>query len=436
MEFNSNKQKLLIEYLLSSPDTFALCKSILQPDYFNPEFRQTVEFVDLYYEQYSRIPPFRIIKAEFDLEFEKLTITRDEIEFCTKEIEKFCQYKAAETAVIKASKLLKEGKHDEIEALVKEAAAVSLNADLGSNYFTNVESRLDRMSKEPQRISTGWKDVDRLLGGGLARTELLLMAANSGGGKSITLANLALNMVKAKYNVLYISLELSQDLVQQRFDTMVSGIPTVIWQNNIDNIVDAVHKLGSDAGELYVIRMPGGTNSNKIRGVLKEFELKKGYIPDLIVCDYLDIMGTNKATPTNVSEKDKQATEEFRDILEDYKCMGATASQLNRAAIEAEELNQSHTAGGLTKVNTVDWYFAIILTPAMKAKGIIMLDCLKSRSSDAVGKKASLDWNNVSLIISDSKSQEDEYTQQLIDYSEQTNKPKQKQLNLLDVIDI
>lgn len=558
---SSSKQQLLLEYLLSSPDTFALCKGIIKPEYFNPEFRQAVEFVDMYYEKFNSTPPLKILKAEFGLELSKHHTTKDEVEYCSSEVEKFCQYKAAETAVIKASKLLKEGKVDQIEALIHEAAAVSLTKDLGCNYFSDTRQRLERMSQQPHRISTGWLTFDKLLGGGLARTELLLVSANSGGGKSITLANLALNHVKLKYNVLYISLELSEDLVQQRFDTMISSIPSVIWQSNQDKIVSAVEYLGANAGELTVVRLPTGTNANKIKAYLKEFELKKGYIPDTIIIDYLDCMGTNSYVPPgNISEKDRQATEELRDLLETYNCMGATASQQNRclsldsiiitpdgnkqikdvkigdklfngtvyntvteilpittqycykimvtsgqhiicsanhkfptpiglstintgikvgsllftlsglepiisiesigkietidinldgdrlflannvlthnSAIDAEELNQSHIAGGLTKVNTSDWYFSIVLNPAMKARGDIIFVCLKSRSSDAVGQQILLDWNNVALTISDKHDDSDKYNKELSKFENTAPDNKSKRLSLLDVMDI
>ena len=83
---------------------------------------------------------------------------------------------------------------------------------------------------------------------------------------------------------------------------------------------------------------------------------------------------------------------------------GATASQQNRSAIDAQELNHSHIAGGLTKVNTVDWYISIILTPTMKAAGEIGFTFLKSRSSDAVGKTIYLRWDNNSLRIKNPKS--------------------------------
>lgn len=438
MDKNSSKQKLLLEYLTSSPDTFALCKSIVKASYFTPDLRRTVAFIHTYYDKYNALPTLNLIEAETSVTLKHHPITRDQIAFWADEIEMFCRQKAIEEAVITASSLIKEQDYGKIEQLVRDAIAVSLNRDLGIQYFEHPLNRLEEAAKSPQRISTGWRDMDDALGGGLARTEILLVSANSGGGKSITLANLAVNMVLQGLNVLYISLELSEEMVAQRFDTMFTGIPTVNWRPHIYDIADTLENIGSTSGCLTIKRMPSGTNANTIRSYLKEYELKLGIIPDLLVVDYLDIMGTNeKVSADNVWEKDKRATEQLRDILFDYNMMGATASQQNRAAIDAAELNQGHIAGGITKVNTVDWYLSIVMTPTMKAANEIMFIFLKSRSSDAQGKMIHLVWDNNSLRIKNGTKDEDIDTDNVIQskISQSKTKPKGKK-TLMDIIDI
>lgn len=404
MNKQSNKQKLLIEYLMSSVDTFAMCKSIVRSDYFDPEFRQAVSFMHEYYDKYNATPAPAVIYAETDVEFSTHQITRDQIQYCANEVEQFCRTKAMEQAIIKAGALVSQGKGAQIESLVKDAMMVSLNRDMGLDYFANPEKRLERLAATPQRTSTGWSDVDYLLNGGLARTEMLLFSANSGGGKSIALANLGINFAAQGLNVLYISLELSEDMVAQRLDTMYTGVPTVNWQSRYQDIVTGLNNIKEkrNQGQMRIKRMPVGTNANAIRAYLKEFELKNGYIPDLLIVDYLDIMGANgNVSADNISEKDKQSAEQLREIGFDYNMFIATASQQNRTAIEAKELNQSHIAGGLTKVNTVDVYISIILNAQMKAAGDVAFHFLKTRSSDGVGKQVQLKWNNARLLIQD-----------------------------------
>lgn len=400
MDKKNGKQKLLLEYLISSPDTFAICKSIIKADYFNPEFRKVVTFLHDYFDKYSSTPDVNQINVETNIKFEIQIITKDKIAYCADEIEKFCKGKALDAAVIQASHLVGSKDEDKIEQIVKDAIMVSLTKDMGVQYFDNPLTRLEEYSNQPQRIPTMWHEVDLMLGGGLARTEILLVSANSGGGKSITLANLAVNMVMQNLNVLYITLEMAEKMVAQRFDTMFTGISSVNWIPRMHDIADALEHIGPEVGKLTIKRMPSGTNCNTIRSYLKEYELKLGIIPDLLIVDYLDIMNPNeKVSADNVSEKDKRSTEQLKDILEDYNMMGATASQQTRGAIDAAELNQSHIAGGITKVNTVDWYISIVMTPTMKLAGEMMWIFLKSRSSDAVGKTINLIWDNNHLRI-------------------------------------
>jgi hypothetical protein len=201
-------------------------------------------------------------------------------------------------------------------------------------------------------------------------------------------------------DVLYISLELSEELIAQRFDTMLTGISSVVWQQHHTEIGETVAEIGNHMGRLTIKRMESGTNANAIRAYLKQFELRNGYIPDMLIIDYLDKMGANQAVSMdNVFMKDKLASEQLSDILFDYNMYGATASQQNRSAIDAQELNQGHVAGGLSKVMEADWYLSIIMTPAMKAAGEIGFAFLKTRSSDGVGKTVYLKWDNKTLRI-------------------------------------
>ncbi len=428
----SDKQKIILEYLISSPDTFALCKNILKAEYFNPEFRSTVSLLHEYFEDFSKIPSVDLIAADTGMKYAKRQITNDEIDYCTKEVEKFCRKKAYKFAIEKASKLYQEGKEDDIEKIIKDAVMVSLNRDIGVNYYDNVSTRLNRMASTPQRISTGWEDVDEALGGGLARTELLLLSANSGGGKSISLANLGLNFCEQGLNVMYITLELSSDMVEQRFDIMNTGIPTINWIPRKDEIISAVQSIADGKGELIIRRMPSGTTSNQIRAFLKEHELRRNYVPDLLIIDYLDGMGANERVSADlIFEKDRLATEQLRDILFDYNMAGATASQQNRAALDAAELHQGHIAGGISKVNTADWCISIIFNNSMRAAGEMIYLFLKSRSSDAVGKQVLLSWDNSKLRISNHKNNKN-----IVLEEDHSSKPPSKHQSLLDIMDL
>jgi len=399
---DNKKQKLLIEYLISSTDTFAICEGIVDPSYFDPEFRNAVNFIKTYYNEYNTTPDVTQIEAESGVELTKQEITKDQVEYTTNEIEGFCKRRALEKAVLSSPPLIEEGKHDEVLKIVTDAILISLHKDLGLRYFEDVEDRLMRMLNETPVQSTGWADVDELLYGGIGRKELLLVSANSGGGKSITLANLGYNFAQDGLNVLYLSLELSEDVIAQRFDTMLTGISRKDWKSHISEIVTRVEQAGDKSGIIDVVQMSSGTTSNQIRGYLKEYYLHYNIMPDLLIVDYLDKMNPNeKVDLGNAFTKDKLCSEQLRDIGVDYNMFTATASQLNRSAVGATEHDHSQIAGGISKINESDVYWSIIMTDAMRAQGEIAFVFQKTRNSDGVGNTVYLKWDPKTLRILD-----------------------------------
>lgn len=399
---DSKKQKLLIEFLISSSDTFALCQNIIDPNYFDPEFRNSVRFIKEYYEKYSTIPSGHQIEAESNQKFETYDIKRDEIKYCCNEIEKFCKHSAMKKASLAMPGLIKDGKYTEAEEIVKEAVLVSLTRELGLRYFETVEERIERMLNEDPTFATGWTGVDIALFGGISRKELLLVSANTGGGKSITLANLAFNFINSGMNVLYISLELSEDIIAQRFDTMFTGISRRDWKEHSSEITRRITSAADDSAILDIVQMPTGTTPNKIRSYLKEYYLHYNMTPDLLVVDYLDKMVPNEhVSADNTFEKDKRNSEQLRQIAIDNNMFVATASQLNRTAVGATDHNHSQIAGGISKINEADVYWSIIMTPEMRAMGKVIFIFQKTRNSDGVGTQVHLKWDAKHLRIVD-----------------------------------
>jgi replicative DNA helicase len=395
-----DKQKLLLEYLISSPDTYAMCAAIIKPGYFDPGLRNAVTFIQQYYDSYSKTPDATQVHAESGIQLKEQTISPDRVLYCADEIEQFCKDQAIQNAVLQSATKVNDGDTGSIEKIIKDALNVSLHKDLGLDYFTNVKDRLERLKNADRMIPTGWLALDELLGGGINRGEMLLWSANSGGGKSVTMANLGLNFVERGYNVLYISLELSTDLIAKRFDSMITNINQTEILARSDEVAINVEKHASDYGKLKIIQMPPGTTANDIRAYINELYLVEGWTPDLLVHDYIDLGAPNeKVGGDNVFEKDKLTTEQFRALLSEFDMCGTTASQQNRSAVDQIELNHSHIAGGLSKINTTDNYISIIMTEAMRAMGEMVWVALKTRSSDGVGKRISVNWVGNSLRI-------------------------------------
>jgi len=325
------------------------------------------------------------------------------------EFENFSRHKGLERAIIASSDLLEAGDYGPVEKLIKDAIQISLNKDMGTDYFADPRARLMALKDGNGQISTGWPSVDKKLYGGFNRGELNIFCAASGGGKSLFLANLGVNWALMGLNVIYLTFELSEPLVSMRLDSMTTGIGTRDIFRNIDDVELKVKTLKKRSGHFQIKYMPSGKNCNDIRAYLKEYQVKMGVKPDVILIDYLDLMMplSVKVSPSDLFVKDKYVSEEIRNLAMETKCITVTASQLNRSAVEEIEFDHSHISGGLSKIMTADNVIGIFTSRAMKERGRYQIQFMKTRSSSGVGQKVDLEFNIETLRINDLEEEED-----------------------------
>jgi len=237
-----------------------------------------------------------------------------------------------------------------------------------------------------------------------------LSSHNSGAGKSLFLANLGVNWALAGLNVLYVTLELSENLVSMRVDSMVTGVGTRDIFKNIDDVEMKVKMIGKKSGRFQVKYMPSGKTPNDIRSYVKEYEIKTGSKVDVLLIDYLDLLMPNgaKISAENLYIKDKYVSEELRNLAMELNTVFVTAAQLNRGAVEEIEFDHSHISGGLSKIQTADNVFGIFTSRAMREHGRYQIQLMKTRSSSGVGNKIDLAFDVDSLRISDLNEDEDD----------------------------
>jgi|AntRauTorcE11897_2_1112592.scaffolds.fasta_scaffold01830_6 hypothetical protein len=240
-----------------------------------------------------------------------------------------------------------------------------------------------------------------------------LSSHNSGAGKSLFLANLGVNWALQGMNVLYLTLELSENLVSMRVDSMTTGIGTRDIFKNIDDVEMKVKMIGKKAGAFQVKYMPSGKTPNDIRAYVKEYEIKSGKKVDVLLIDYLDLLMPNgaKISAENLFIKDKYVSEELRNLAMELNTVFVTAAQLNRGAVEEIEFDHSHISGGLSKIQTADNVFGIFTSRAMRERGRYQIQLMKTRSSSGVGAKIDLGFNVDSLRIVDIDEDEDDPSQ-------------------------
>ena len=410
-DYSYEVQKLYIEMFMSDAETFVRCQNIFEPENFDRKLQDVAKFITEYVNEYKVMPEPQIVNASCSVDLNPVVLPKENYEWLMNEFENFSRHKGLERAILKSADLLEQGDYGPVEKLIKDAIQISLNKDMGTDYFEDPRARLESLKNSNGQISTGWPSVDKKLYGGFNRGELNIWCAASGGGKSLFLANLGCNWALQGLNVLYLTFELSENLVAMRIDSMLTGVGTREIFRNLDDVELKVKMLGKQSGSVQIKYMPSGKNANDIRAYLKEYQVKKGFKPDILLIDYLDLMMpmSIKVSPSDLFVKDKYVSEELRNLAMETQAVVVTAAQLNRAAVEEIEFDHSHISGGLSKIQTADNVIGIFTSRAMKERGRYQIQFMKTRSSSGVGQKVDLEFNLDSLRINDLGEDEDGY---------------------------
>lgn len=410
-DYSQEVQKVLIQFMLTDSSAYVRCQNIVKPEYWDDKLRPAVRYIQKFTNEYKALPTPEQVTAETGIDTPIIpNVQSQHVDWFLDTVADFCKHKAMEALVYDGPKLLETGDYAELERRSKENMLISLQTELGTDYFMDPLERLQRMKDKTDTTPTGWRDIDSKLYGGMNRGEITFFCGGPGTGKSLFLQNLALNWVQMGLNVIYITMELSEELVGLRYDAMITEMPTKMIFKDIEDVamrLGMMRKSGGKAhkwGKLQIKKMPmAGTKANDIRAYLQEFEIQTGQKPDAIVVDYLDLMHPNSGK-INVSDqfiKDKFTSEELRALAVEWNVLCATASQLNRASIQEQDFDASHIAGGISKINTADNVLAILTTTAMKDRGEYQIQFLKTRSSSGVGQKIFLKIDSSTLRIQD-----------------------------------
>lgn len=332
-DYGYDIQKVYLEMMLTDAATYVRCQTVFDPASFDRKLQPAAKFIADYVKNHNTMPTFDMVNASSRTDLKDPgQLQEAHYDWLLGEFETFARHKALEAAILKSADLLEKGEYGPVEDLVKKAVQIGLQKDLGTDYWNNPRERLEAIKDKNGQVSTGWPALDKRLFGGVNRGELVIFAGGSGAGKSLFLANLGVNWALLGMNVLYLTFELSENLVSMRVDSMVTGITTRDIFKSIDDVEMRVKMIGKKAGAFQVKYMPSGKTANDIRSYVKEYEIKTSRKVDVLLIDYLDLMmpvGV-KVSAENLFVKDKYVSEELRNLAMELNTVCVTAAQLNR----------------------------------------------------------------------------------------------------------
>ena len=305
-------------------------------------------------------------------------------------LDEFAKNQAHELAIMQCVDLVEKRDFEGVRKVIETAQQVGATLeDFDYDYFEGNDQRRDRRHAivsgtiVPQGIPSGIRQLDeQLYHRGWGRTELTAIAGAAKAGKSMTCVTFAANAVRLGYNVLFVSLEVSKDIVSDRFDANFSRVPMNQLNDRMAVAHGKIEALRSkNAGKLHIVDYPSGQFKPSDLNRLMHKQASRGHEYDMVVVDYADIMKPNVWTQ-NPIENSKAIFIDLRAIAQEFDVAMLTPTQLNREGFKAVTGKMEHVADDINKVRTVDLMISINATQDEKERGEARLYFAASRNQE------------------------------------------------------
>ena len=395
---------------------------VITADYFeSPAHKWIIGVILDYYSKYHTYPTMEVLKIELKKEENEVlqisikeelkqayTATQDDIDYVKEEFFNFCKNQRLREALLSSVDLLKTGEFEGIRKMIDEALKAGNEKNIGHEYDKDVESRF--REEEDKKIPFPWKVFNDITDGGIGGSNLMLLFAPPGIGKSTVVCNIAAHCIKTGYNIVYYTLELDERYVGKKIDSILTGVEVKMLKFHRKEVEAAVRNL---KGRIVIKEYsPGRASLGTIESHLKQLEANNDFIPDLVIIDYPDLLKPRKVR--------KEAKEELDDIYTDLKGMAkdlkipfVCPSQINRMGAKDEIIEGDKVAGSFQKMMIADFSVSLSRRRKDKINGTGRFHIMKSRlGPDGMTYSAKIDLNKGYIEISEDLYDEDAESQE------------------------
>lgn len=399
-------EKSIISNLIVDEQYFRKTIPFIKDEYFHDQtHKATFRLIDQYVKKYSIQPSTQALL----IDLEETTLSQDEVknvkefidnldsepikdkEWLLDQTEKFCQDKAVYNAIMNSIQIL-DGKGDKgkgaIPQILSDALAVSFDTHIGHDFLEDYEQRYDFYHRKEEKVPFDLDYFNKITKGGLARKTLNIALAGTNVGKSLFMCHCAASNLTKGLNVLYITLEMAEEKIAERIDANLlnvtidelSMLPRDAYQKKIDRV------RGKTAGKLIIKEYPtSSAGSANFRHLFNELKVKKGFVPDILYIDYLNIcMSSRFKHGSNINSYTyvKAIAEELRGLAGEFNVPIVSATQTTRSGYTNTNLGLEDTSESFGLPATADIMFALISSEELQDLNQLMVKQLKNRYND------------------------------------------------------
>jgi len=276
--------------------------------------------------------------------------------------EKWCRDRAIYLALMESIQIAddesEKQNRDAIPHILSEALSVSFDHNIGHDYIKDFESRFDFYHRDEEKIPFDLEFFNKITKGGLPNKTLNVALAGTGVGKSLFMCHLASSVLLQNKNVLYITLEMSEEKIAERIDANLLNVNIQSLMNLSRNDFETkISKLSKKTqGKLIIKEYPtASAHSGHFKSLLNELSLKKSFRPDIIFVDYLNICASSryKGSAVNSYTYVKSIAEELRGLAVENNVPIVTATQTTRSGYCLDLKTQVQTQQGMKDISNI-----------------------------------------------------------------------------------
>ena len=403
---NTNIEQTVIRNVLTNEQFMRKTLPFIKPEYFEGVYRILFKEIAKYVAKYNNLPTAESFKIEVDqsdkfndeqyqhaVEIIPQIFANDDIDnkWLMDTTEKWCQDRAVYNAIMESISII-DGKHstltkNSLPDILTKALSVSFDTNIGHDYIENVEERYDFYHEQEERLAFDLEKFNQITKGGIPNKTLNIALAGTGVGKSLFMCHVAAAALTAGKNVLYITMEMSEERIAERIDANLLDEPIDQLEFlSKEQLVKGVSNLKTN-GKLIIKEYPTGqAHTNHFRALLNELNLKRNFVPDIIFIDYLNICASSRMKgmggAINSYSYIKAIAEEIRGLAVEFNVPIFSATQTTRSGFSNSDVGLEDTSESFGLPATADLMFALISNEELEQNGQIMVKQLKNRYND------------------------------------------------------
>ena len=399
----ANLQTVILQKIISDEQFCRKVLPFIKTEYFFGGDKAVYKLILDFVGKYNKLPNAAALSIEVDgadlpeelyphavKTVEALNeVTQVEQQWLLEQTEQWCKDRALTIAIAEACTIIEGKKKDvtthAIPEILTKALGISFDTNVGHDYINDATQRYDYYHKVVDRLPFDLEMFNTITKGGVPKKTLNIILAGTGVGKSLVMCHFASSFLAQGKNVLYITMEMSEERIAERIDANLMNVAIDQLESLPKQIYDSkIAKIAANTiGKLIIKEYPtSSAHAGHFRALLNELKLKKNFVPDVIFIDYINICASSRIKSMGGSINSytyiKAISEELRGLAVEFNLPIFSATQSTRSGFSNTDIEITDTSESFGLPATADLMFAIISTEELEKMGQLMVKQLKN----------------------------------------------------------